>query len=112
LSPELRWRTEVPLPLAADRRAWDAAIRGSGWSLFVEAETVLADMQALERRIELKRRDGSVGQMILLVADTPHNRRALLAAPAAFAGFSRGARPVLRALRQARDPGTSAILML
>jgi hypothetical protein len=31
LHPGLTMRTEVPLPIAADLRAWDAVIRGVGW---------------------------------------------------------------------------------
>jgi transcriptional regulator with XRE-family HTH domain len=108
----LAWRTEVPLPIDGDRRAWDALIRGAGWLVAVEAETVLADIQAVERRVALKQRDGGVDHVILLVADTRRNRRALAAAPHAFAGFRRDARTVLRALGAGRDPGCSAVLIL
>lgn len=108
----LAWRTEVPLPIEGDRRAWDAVIRGARWLAGVEAETVLDDIQALERRIALKQRDGGVDHVLLLVADTRRNRRALAAAPHAFAGFSRDARSILRALESGRDPGCSAIVFL
>src|SRR3954451_5502762 len=43
LHPALVWRTEVPLPIEGDRRAWDALIRGPGWLVGVEAETMLDD---------------------------------------------------------------------
>ena len=66
----------------------------------------------LERRLSLKQRDGGVRHVILLVAGTPRNRRALRAAPAAFGGFSRDARAPLRALRQGEDPGANAIILL
>src|SRR5258705_2010846 len=75
----LIWRTEVPLPIRGDRRAWDALIRGEGWVIAVEAETVLDDLQAVERRIALKQRDGGIDHVILLVADTRRDRRALAA---------------------------------
>ena len=102
----------MPLPVESDRRAWDAVIRADeGW-VAVEAETVLSDLQALERRVRLKGRDGGCDHVILLVADTPRNRRALRGAPAAFGGFSRNVRPILRALREGRVPGTSAIILL
>src|SRR3954466_1997841 len=42
---------EVPLPIAGDLRAWDAVIRGVDWRRPVEAETVLDDIQALERKL-------------------------------------------------------------
>jgi transcriptional regulator with XRE-family HTH domain len=110
LHPGLGWRNEVPLPIDGDLRAWDAMIRGIGWRIAVEAETVLDDIQAVERRIALKQRDGGIDHVILLVADTPRNRRGLTAAPTAFATFSRDARAVLRALAAGADPGASTIL--
>jgi transcriptional regulator with XRE-family HTH domain len=112
LSPSLRWSTEVPLPIAGDLRAWDAVIRGPGWRTAVEAETVLDDIQALERRLTLKRRDGDVDHVILLVADTRRNRRALAGAPAAFADLPMRTREVLAALRDGRDPGQNGIVIL
>lgn len=112
VSAILAWRTEVPLPIDGDHRAWDAVIRGARWLAAVEAETVLDDIQAVERRVALKRRDGGVDHVILLVADTRRNRRALAAAPHAFAGFSRDARTVLRALGAGLDPGCSAIVFV
>ena len=112
LHPSLGWQTEVPLPIKGDLRAWDAVVGGAGWHRPVDAETVLDDLQALERRLALKQRDGGEDHLILLVADTRRNRRALDAAPAAFAGFSRDARTVLRALTVGRNPGMSAVVLL
>ena len=86
LAPSLAWNLEVPVVtsavagaqgLANDRRAWDAVIRGDRWSIGVEAETRLGDVQALLRRLALKERDGSVDFVLLLVNDTAHNRRVL-----------------------------------
>jgi hypothetical protein len=112
LHPGLGWQTEVPLPIAGDRRAWDALIRGGDWHVVVEAETVVEDVQALERRVALKVRDGGEDHLILLLSDTRRNRRALAAAPAAFAGFSRDARATLRALSSGRDPGGNRLVLL
>ncbi|HET7472610.1 MAG TPA: hypothetical protein VFJ71_05765 [Candidatus Limnocylindrales bacterium] len=103
---------EVPLPVAGDLRAWDAMLRGATWRRPVEAETIIDDVQAVERRLRLKMRDGGEDAVILLVADTGRNRRALASAPAAFAGFDRTASGVLRALRAGRDPGGSSIVLL
>ena len=108
----LGWATEVPLPLLGDLRAWDALIRGRTWRIGVEGETVLNDAQAVERRLALKRRDGAVDHVILLLADTARNRRALAAAPAAFVGLPLRTREVLAALRDGRDPGQSGIVVL
>lgn len=112
LHPSLGWATEVTLPIEGDPRAWDAMIRGTDWRLPVDAETVLDDIQATERRLALKRRDGGVDHVILLVADTPRNRRALAAAPGAFADLPLRTREVLVALRDGRHPGASGIVIL
>jgi hypothetical protein len=112
LHPRLRWLTEVALPIEGDRRAWDALIGGEAWTCGVEAETVLSDVQAVERRLARKRRDGGVDRVTLLVADTRRNRRALAAAPAAFMSLGRNSRAVLGALRNAELPSESAILFL
>jgi hypothetical protein len=72
----LRWRPEVPLP-GSTLRAWDAMVVGHRERTAVEAETAIRDGQAMERRIELKRRDDpSVDRVVLLVADTRRNRDA------------------------------------
>jgi hypothetical protein len=71
----LRWATEVPLPIPGDRRAWDAFVSGDDWRLGVEAEMRPNDLQALERRLALKLRDGGVDHVVLLLADTKDNRR-------------------------------------
>jgi hypothetical protein len=112
LHPTLGWSTEVPLPIEGDLRAWDAMIRDSGWRLPVDAETVLDDLQAVERRLALKRRDGGVDHVILLVSDTRRNRRALASAPGAFADLPMRTREILRALARADDPRGIGIVIL
>ena len=112
LPRSVSWALEVGLSIEGDLRAWDAVIQGDGWRLAVEAETVLEDLQALERELSLKRRDGEQDHVLLLIADTRRNRRALDASTAAFAGFSRDARRTLRELAAGRDPATSAIVLL
>ena len=84
--PPLRYRIEVPLPQQDDRtdsRAWDAMLEGAGKRTAVELEMRLRDIQALVRRIDLKRRDDPTDSFLLLVADTRANRRVL----AEFAGM-------------------------
>jgi transcriptional regulator with XRE-family HTH domain len=108
----LRCRTEVPLPNRGDLRAWDLIIETHEWRVAVEGETVLDDLQALERRLHRKQRDGGVEVVILLAADTRRNRLAVESAPASFVGFSRDARATLRALRTGTRPDRSAIVFL
>jgi transcriptional regulator with XRE-family HTH domain len=113
IHPSLLWVTEVPLPQVGDKRAWDALVSGPGWSLAVEAETRLSDIQALTRRLELKRRDGGILHMIMLVADTRTNRAALLGARSSLAdGFPLGHGAILGALARGVDPGGSGIVIL
>ena len=58
--PELHWRPEVPLPIAGDRRAWDAQCVLDRTRGRDRGEMRLFDLQALDRRIALKRRDGGL----------------------------------------------------
>jgi transcriptional regulator with XRE-family HTH domain len=112
LHPSLRWATEVPLPIDGDLRAWDAAIRGPDWRLPVDAETALDDIQATERRLALKVRDDRADHVILLVADTTRNRRALAAAPGAFANLPLRTRDILRSLARGSHPAGSGIVIM
>ena len=70
LGPRVGWRTEVPLPGGGDRRAWDALIGVGATRIGVETETRARDAQSLQRRLALKKRDGGVDHVILLLADT------------------------------------------
>jgi hypothetical protein len=111
--PGLRWRTEVPLLIPGDLRAWDATIVGADFGVGVEAETRLRDLQAAARRTNLKQRDGELDHVILLVADTRANRLAIrLGAMELGEAFPVSQRDCLRALRESRDPGGSAIIVL
>lgn len=113
LHPSLVMRTEVTLGLAGDRRAWDAEIRCVGERILVECETVLDDLQALERKIALKMQDGKVDRVILLVADTHRNRRILREHGHVLqARFPMSGRAALHALAEGRLPNLSAIIVL
>jgi transcriptional regulator with XRE-family HTH domain len=109
----IRVRFEVPLGIHVDLRAWDAAIEAPDWWRPVEAETRLRDVQALQRRIRLKCRDGRVAQVVLVVADTRHNRHVLRVAADDLAElFPISSRDVLSALRAGREPSGSGILLI
>lgn len=107
------WRSEVPMGPAGDMRAWDAKLGGAGVRIGVEAETRLLDAQTVARRIALKRRDGDVDHVLLVVADTRANALALrafgdlLAADFPIAGMR-----ALDALEHGRDPGGSAVIVI
>jgi len=119
ISPTLGWRTEVPLPNPGDQRAWDAMILGKAsidhpaFRIGVEAETRPRDAQALQRRIALKRRDGGVDHVVLLLAATRGNRAFLRETVAAFApDFLLTGRDAITALSAGRDLGGSAIVVM
>jgi hypothetical protein len=65
-----------------DRRpgAWDAVIADASGQVAIELEMRLVDAQALARRLALKRRDGSVDRIVIVLADTRANRAAYAAA--------------------------------
>jgi transcriptional regulator with XRE-family HTH domain len=108
----LRWRAEVPVPLPGDLRSADVVIDSAAVDEMVEAETRLNDLQALERRIRIKQRDMGIRRVILLVADTKHNRSVLAAHPELLDRFPISTRACLAALRAGRDPGGDAIVVL
>ena len=113
LPPGLTWRTEVPLRIERDLRAWDAVVGGPGWRVPVDAETRLRDVQALARREALKRRDDGAETMILLVTDTRHNRQVIRLAKADLVGdFPMTAAAVLAAVCKGERPTGSGILFL
>lgn len=119
LPPNVRFLTERPVPARGDQRAWDGTLLGLDGSgvfptqLDVEGETRITDLQAQTRRIALKARDAGVEYVLVVVADTMANRRAVLAAGASLSvDFPIPARRALAALRAGRHPGGSAIIFL
>ena len=113
LHPSLGWRTEVPLPLPGDRRAWDGLITGRGWAVGVEAETHPEDRQALERKVALKLRDGGAGSVIVVLSRTLANRRFVEQHAAELRqSFPTTAREALAALAAGRQPSGNALVLL
>jgi transcriptional regulator with XRE-family HTH domain len=113
LGPSVRWRTEVPLPDAHGRRSWDALVLAGDARVGVEAETRARDAQELQIRVNGKRRDGAVDHVILLLADTRHDRAFLRSVGSGFhADFPVPGRVALEHLARSEDPGGSAIVLL
>ena len=101
------------MPIAQDQRAADAVIRAGGAVILVEAFTRMADAQAQIRAVFLKARDMEIGRVIILVAATHANRRALVEASELIAAdFPIGTRAALAALSAGRDPGANGIVVL
>jgi transcriptional regulator with XRE-family HTH domain len=112
VSPQLRWRTEVPIPIPGDQRSADVVLDRPPGGAIVEAETRLNDIQALERRVGAKQRDMGLERVILLVSDTRHNRSVLEHHPELRERFPVGTRAALLALREGRLPDGDAIVIL
>lgn len=105
------WASEVPLPIPGDRRAWDRLLRGAGVTIGVEGETRQTDMQDLQRRLALKKRDGGVDRLILVLADTEWCRR-LVRLNDVDTALPLPGKAALKALAQGRDPGGDAIVLI
>jgi transcriptional regulator with XRE-family HTH domain len=112
LPGSIRWRTEVPIPIEGDRRSADAVIDTARWAAMVEAETRIDDVQALERKINQKQRDIGIGRVILLVADTRHNRSVFALVPSLRDRFPVSTRACLAALTVGRSPDGDALVIL
>lgn len=99
---------------AGDQRAWDAVLLIGTSQLAVEAETRLRDVQGLQRRLSLKRRDDpEVSGVLLLLADTRNNRTlAREHGEDLRSDFSLPAREMLTALADGRCPNGSGIALL
>ncbi|CAN5567795.1 hypothetical protein BH23CHL8_BH23CHL8_01360 [soil metagenome] len=106
------WRPEAPISGRHDLRAWDVLLTGVT-SIGVDAETHLYDLQALQRRTELKWRDSGVERVVLLVMDTRHNRRVLREHAGSLAPtFPVGPSAALAHLAAGRDHGGNGIVIL
>lgn len=105
-------RTEVLAGGRGDLRAWDVVLDGP-IQIAIDAETRLHDIQALQRRLELKRRDSRMPRVILLVAASRHNRSVLREHREALSStLPLDSANVLEALREGRAPEASGILVL
>ena len=107
-----QWRTRFGYVLLALLFA-GPFIRIGGVAIGVEAEARIRDVQAVDRRCALKRRDGAVDLVVLVVADTNANRRILaLHRVALRSSFPLDTRQVLGAFRGGRAPAASGIVVL
>ncbi|CAN5758957.1 hypothetical protein BH24CHL6_BH24CHL6_12680 [soil metagenome] len=112
IRPPLTYRAEVPFPNAGDLRAWDIVLRLERRRVALEAETRLHDLQQLVRRTYSKRRDGLVDGLVIVIADTRHNRDMLPALESLLPDYPRlsGAR-FLRMLNEGRLPPDGIVLL-
>ena len=100
------------MPIVGDRRSADLVIRVASLDILVEAETRLDDVQATERNISGKQRDLAAERVVLLVADTRHNRDVIRRVPELHARFPVDTRTCLTALKHGIDPGGDSLVIL
>lgn len=103
---------EWPIPIPGDLRAVDLVLTGLPKRIGVEAETVLDDLQALERNIRAKQRDGRLERIVLLVRGSHRNRQILAGADALRQAFPLKTRAVMAAMARGADPGADGIVLL
>jgi transcriptional regulator with XRE-family HTH domain len=113
VAASVAWRFEVAIGGAGDQRAWDAMMLIGAAEIAVEAETRVRDVQALQRRVALKRRDDpSISGVVLLLADTRHNRDLLREHGQALrADYPLAGAAMVAALAAGRDPRGSGVVL-
>jgi len=112
LHPSIKCQREWPIPNDRDRRAIDLLLTKLPMRIGVEAETVINDLQALQRDINLKQRDTEVDGMILLVRGSRRNRELLRAADALRRDFPMPTRGLLASLAHGHVPSGNGIVIL
>jgi transcriptional regulator with XRE-family HTH domain len=108
------WQTEVPVSSnSLDRRAIDAVIGHGERRIGVEIITRLTDAQAQVRAAQLKQEAAGLDRMILVFANTRHNREALrAAAPTLLPAFPVARRAILADLRAGRLPAGNGVVFV
>lgn len=114
LHPALRWRTEVPLPIAGDLRAWDAVVSADEDWAGVEGISRLGAVDLTIRRALQKQRDDPRIRMVMLVInDTIRNRDAIAVAGDVMRdAFPLETGVVMRELRHGRIPRLNGVVLL
>jgi len=104
---------EAVIPLPGDLRAVDVVLRAAGCLIAVEVITRLGDVQAQIRLARNKARDIGATRLILAVAGTHANRRALDEARSALNGaWDLDSRRVMAALAAGRQPDHDALILI
>lgn len=109
------WRISLEAPVggAGDLRAFDLVLSRAAVHVAHEFVSRLRDVQAQIRPLLHKQRDSRMSRLVLVVAGTNANRRAVAeAGPALREPFPLGSRTVLAALRAGRDPGANGLVLL
>jgi transcriptional regulator with XRE-family HTH domain len=108
------WHTEVAVSTdPRDRRAIDAVLSRPPCRIGVEAIVRLTDAQAQVRALLLKQAASGVDRVVVVLADSRHNRIALRdAAPTLEPAFPLSPRETMRALRAGSVPPANGIVLM
>lgn len=103
---------EAAIDRPGDLRAVDILLVNGPHRIAVEVITRLADLQAQIRAAEQKARDIGATRLIIVVAATHANRRALVELRGTIVGaFDLDSRAVVASLASGRDPGRDALIL-
>jgi len=104
---------EVPVGPSGDPRAFDLVLSRSSARVAHEFVSRVRDVQAQIRPLLRKQLDSGIGRLVLVVAGTNANRRAIAEAGQALReSFPLGTRAVLASLRSGREPGANGLVLL
>lgn len=104
-------RLEVPVGGAGDLRAFDLVLSRPPMYVAHEFVSRLRDVQAQIRPLLRKQQDSGIQRLVLVVAATHANRRAVAeAGPAILEAFPLGTRTILAALRSGRAPAANGLV--
>jgi hypothetical protein len=104
---------EATMPIQGDLRAADALLVGASVRCMVEVITRLADFQAQVRAAHRKQRDIGGDRLVIVIAGTTTNRRALADAGSAVRdAFPIDTKATMRALGAGEDPGADGIVLI
>lgn len=108
------WHTEVAVSTdPRDRRAIGAVLSRPPYRIGVEAMVRLTDAQAQSRALLLKQAASGVDRIVVVLADSRHNRLALGdAAPTLEPAFPLSSRETMRALRAGSVPRANGIVVV
>lgn len=117
LSDKWRVTDETLLPGAGEQRAWDKLLRLVDATprclVGVDIESRVWDVQALVRRTRGRERDGQVDHILIVLADTAHNRRVAEELRASLGpDYAAGARRIMAALRRGEPLSGSGVVLL
>ena len=108
---------ETLLPGAGEERAWDKLLRLVGsrppYLVGADIETRVHDVQALTRRTRGRERDGMVDAILIVLADSAHNRRMVDELRRSLgADYATSPRAILAALRSGKRLVGSGVVLV